>query len=283
MIFARASRVARTLLLALLALWLVGAAPAAEPEKPRLTFVVHPFDTPTRLYARFRPLCDYLSSALGRPVVLRVASTYEEQIEHIAEGKADLAYIGPTPYVRAHDRYAPVRLLAAEAENGKASYQSVIVVRTDSPVRQLADLRNRTVAFGADKSFSSFYIPRLMLQNAGVRLSDLKNYAYLGRHERVALAVLHKDFDAGGLRLEMAQQYLDRGLRIVTTSDPLPPHAIVASPKLAEPLAETVQKALIWPTPRGREAFKALGDEVSFVTITDKEYDLAREVVRRLE
>ncbi len=255
------------------------AAPTAEP----LAFIVHPFDTPSRLYQRFRPLCDYLQEVVGRPVVLRIASTYEEQIQHIAEGKADLTYIGPTPYVRAHDHYAPVRLLAAEAVRGRAFYRSVIVARRDGPIRSLADTRNRTMAFGADKSFSSFYIPRLLLQNAGVRLSDLKNYAYLGRHERVALAVLHRDFDAGGLRLEIAQQYLERGLRVIATSDPLPPHAIVARPGLPEPLAEAVRGALLTPNARGREAFAAMGEDVSFVPIRDSDYDLAREVVRALQ
>lgn len=259
-------------------------APAARAaDADPLAFVVHPFDTPSRLYQRFRPLCDYLQEVLGRPVTLRVASTYEEQIQHIAEGKADLTYIGPTPYVRARDHYGPVLLLAAEAEGGKASYQSVIVVRSDSPIRSLADIRNRTMAFGADKSFSSFYIPRLMLQNAGVRLSDLKNYAYLGRHERVALAVLHRDFDAGGLRLEIAQQYLDRGLRIVATSVPLPPHAIVARPGLPAPIAEAIRAALLNPSARGREAFRAMGAEVSFVPISDRDYDSAREIARTLQ
>ncbi len=269
------------LFLALLGLTTSGAY-AATAAKP-LVFVVHPFDTPSRLYQRFRPLCDYLQEVVGRPVDLRVASTYEEQIQHIAEGKADLTYIGPTPYVRARDHYAPVQLLAAEAEGGRAFYQSVIVVHRDSPVRSLANLRRRTMAFGADKSFSSFYIPRLMLQNAGVRLPDLKNYAYLGRHERVALAVLHRDFDAGGLRLEIAQQYLDRGLRIVAKSDPLPPHAIVARPGLEGPLAEAVRAALLAPNAHGREAFRAMGEDVSFVPINDSDYDLAREVVRTLQ
>lgn len=257
-------------------------ASAASPDES-LVFVVHPFDTPSRLYQRFRPLCDYLQEIVKRPVRLRVASTYEEQIQHIAEGKADLTYIGPTPYVRARDHYAPVRLLAAEAEGRQAFYQSVIVVRHDSPVRSLADIHNRTMAFGADKSFSSFYIPRLMLQNAGVRLSNLKNYAYLGRHERVALAVLHRDFDAGGLRLGIAEQYLDRGLRIVATSDPLPPHAIAASPTLSESIARTVRAALLTPNTRGREAFRAMGEDVSFVPIKDSDYDPAREVVRKIQ
>jgi phosphonate transport system substrate-binding protein len=273
----------RNTIIGLLAMALGAAAPSlasAEDDKS-LVFVVHPFDTPTQLYRRFRPLCDYLQETLGRPLTLRVASRYEEQIGYIADGRADLTYIGPTPYVQAR-KLAPVRLLAAEAENGKAFYRSVIVVRTDSPVRSLAGLKGRSMAFGAEESFSSSYIPRLLLQDAGVGLEDLGRHAHLGRHERVALAVLHRDFDAGGLREEIAQTYLDRGLRIVATSEPLPPHAIAASPQLPATLAEAARSALLQPTERGRQAFRALGDRISFVPVSDRDYNLARDVVRRL-
>lgn len=270
---------------AALCLFLLGMAmPQAFAEAGPLVLIVHPFDTPSRLYQRFRPLCDYLQEAIGRPVELRVASTYEEQIHSIATGKADLTYIGPTPYLRARDHYGgPVRLLAAEAVDGEAFYRSVIVTRGDSDIRTIADLRGRSVAFGAEMSFSSAFIPRLLLHQAGVALPDLASHAHLGRHERVALAVLHRDFDAGGLRLRIARQYLDRGLRIVAVSDPLPPHAIAARPGLPEPIAEAVRAALLQPRAGWREAFRALGEAVRFVPIADADYDLAREVVRTLQ
>ena len=60
-------------------------------------FVVHPYDTPTRIYTRFRPLTLYLGGVLGQPLRLVIARTYDEQIEMIASGRADFAYLGPTP------------------------------------------------------------------------------------------------------------------------------------------------------------------------------------------
>jgi hypothetical protein len=78
---------------------------AARP----FVFVIHPYDTPSRIYSRFRPLTLYLAGVLERPVQLLIASTYDEQITMIADGRADLAYLGPTPYIQARNR-APIRI-----------------------------------------------------------------------------------------------------------------------------------------------------------------------------
>lgn len=221
-------------------------------QQSGLALIVHPYDTPSRLVERFRPLCDHLSRALGMPVQLEIARSYVDQIRRITRGQADLTYIGPTPFLRAQTSYLSesdpkLKAIAAEVIGGEAAYRSVIVTRSDLPIHQPADLAGKLVAFGAPHSYSSHYVPRVMLMKSGIDLSRLQDYAYLDRHERVALAVLHGDFDAGGLRYGVAAQYLDRtpGLRIVATSPPLPPHLIVARPGLDEDLRKHIQKALL--------------------------------------
>lgn len=252
-------------------------ARAASPA----VFAVHPYDTPSRLYARFRPLTLYLGGALGRVMRLVIATTYDEQIEMVRTGRADFAYIGPTPYVRARAQ-APIRILAGEAEDGKAFYQSVLVVRADSPIRQVADLAGRRVALGDVISMSSALAPKQMLVQAGLNRSDLKEVAHLDRHERVALAVLHGDFDAGGLRRDIAETYLARGLRVLHSSPPLPPHVIVASAQVTARDAETVRQALLHPEAGGPEAFRALGPHTSFVPIEDAHFHTVRRMDKAL-
>jgi len=233
-----------------------GPAPVATPQQPppkaALVLLVHPFDTPSRLLERFNPITTHLSKALGKPVKLEIARTYIDQIRRVAEGRADLAYMGPTPLLRAQKFYlrnATQKLipLAEELIEGQAIYRSVIVTRKDGPVQRIEDLEGRLMAFGAHHSYSSHYVPRILLLQHGIDLYRLQDYAFLGRHERVALAVLHGDFDAGGLRLDVARQYLERepGLRILATSPPLPPHLIVASPRLAPATRQAVQQSLL--------------------------------------
>lgn len=250
----------------------------ARAGAPPAVFVVHPYDTPSRLYSRYRPLTLYLGGALGRPMRLVIATTYDEQIGMIADGRADFAYIGPTPYVRARAR-AKVEILAGEAENGQAFYQSALVVRADSPVQRVADLAGKRVAFGAEISMSSAVAPKQMLAQAGLTRADLAGITHLDRHERVALAVLHGDFDAGGLRLDIAKSYVPRGLRVLATSQPLPPHVIAASPKVTAADAEKVRQALLHPDNAGAESFHALGPRTNFSPVEDAHFH----AVRRME
>ncbi len=269
----------RRLLVCLPAMLGLVAARAASREG---VLVVHPFDTPTRIFTRFRPLTLYLSGVLGRPLRLVIASTYDEQIAMITDGRAQIAYMGPTPYVRARER-GRVEMLAGEAEGGQAFYQSAIVVRVDSPLQRVSDLKGRRMAFGAEISMSSSVAPKLMLAQAGVKLASLAGYSHLDRHERVALAVLHGDFDAGGLRLDIARAYLDRGLRILAISPPLPPHGIVAGPDLPAPARQQVRLALLHPDETGIAAMRALGEGISFAPVEDSHYDAVRRMLKRLE
>ncbi len=244
-------------------------------------FVVHPFDTPSRVFERFRPLTLYLAGAVERPMLLRIAATYEEQVTMIADGMAQFAYLGPTPYVAARQR-APIEIIAGETDNGRAFYQSVIVVRADSDIRALHDLRGRTLALGAEMSMGSSVAPKVMLAQAGVRLDELGGVTHVERHERVALSVLHGDFDAGGLRLDIARPYLARGLRVIATSQPLPPHVIAAAPGLPPALVRKARMALLYPDDTGLAALRALGEHIGFTAIDDGQFHAVRTMLRAL-
>ena len=268
----------RTLLAALPAMLFADLAAARTKD---WIFVVHPFDTPSLLFARFRPLTLYLGGVLGRPVRLVIAATYDEQIAMISDGRAQLAYLGPTPYVKARMR-SQIEILAGEAEGEQAFYQSAIVTRLDSAIQRLGDLKGRSLALGAEISMSSAVAPKMMLAQAGIRLTELGKVAHLDRHERVALSVLHGDYDAGGLRLDIARTYLPRGLRIVAISPPLPPHVIVASVSLPANAKQQVRIALLHPDDAGQQALQKLGDNIRFVEVNDGHFQSVRQMLKTL-
>jgi phosphonate transport system substrate-binding protein len=252
-------------------------------------FAVHPYDNPSRLLERFQPLCAYLTESLGRPVALYLAHSYNDQVRRITSGQVDLAYLGPTLYLRAQEHYLGSRtehnieILAGETIGEEIGYRTVVVALRSSPIQGLEDLRGRTFALGTHDSFGSHFVPRVMLLKAGLTLADLKDYAYLDRHERVALAVVHGDFDAGGLREDVALHYLDRGLKIVAHSPVLTPHVVVARPGLDRHLAEALRSALTDPSPTAGPAFAALGPGVGFASVDADAFDLARLTIRAME
>lgn len=81
-------------------------ASTPAPAPAALSFIVHPYDNPSRLVERFQPLCDFLAERLQTPVRLDIARSYVDQMRRITSGQADLSYIGPTPFLRAQNSYS---------------------------------------------------------------------------------------------------------------------------------------------------------------------------------
>lgn len=229
-------------------------APVAESAgaEPPLTFAVLPYTSPSRIAERFQPLAAYLEAGLGRRVKLHVSRDYAEPLRMLAEGRADLAYLGATGLIRLERRYPDgggFRPLAAEA-----GYRAAVVVRRESPHEALTDLGDETFAFGAYRSLSSHYAPRRLLADAGVHLADLADYEFLHRQGRVARSVIHGDYTAGAVNAALAGRFTGEGgeLRVLAESGPLPPPAVVAGPALSPGEADRVAALLREPLAGGR-------------------------------
>lgn len=88
-------------------------------------------------------------------------SNYETQVEAQFKGDIAFAWNSPLAWVRA-ERIARARgqqVQALAMRDSDIDLHSVLVVRTDSPAQGLADLRGRTVGFGAVDSPQATLIP----------------------------------------------------------------------------------------------------------------------------
>jgi phosphonate transport system substrate-binding protein len=116
----------------------------------------------------------------GLPFDYVLYSNYERQVEAQFDGTLHLAWNSPLAWVRA-DRIARSRKLQVEAvamRDTDCDLRSAIVVRFDSPVRTLADLRGKTVGMGALDSPQATLIPLDHLRSAGL----VKPRDFLLRH-----------------------------------------------------------------------------------------------------
>lgn len=97
-------------------------------------------------------------------------TNYERQVEAHVAGQIHVAWNSPLAWIES-ERVAAARGRRARAvamRDSDRDLTSVVVVRADSPVRGLADLRGRTVATGAADSPQAHLIPLLSLAEAGV-------------------------------------------------------------------------------------------------------------------
>ena len=240
-----------------------------------------PTEDALRMNQSFAPLCVFLGNALGRRLFIRLGESYEQAIEELGNGRALLSYQTPSTYVEAHERYG-VEPLVVPLAKGEPFYQSAIVVRSDSGINSLAELRGRRFAFGDAKSTGSKAMPESMLKEAGIGLRELAKHGFVGSHDNVAKAVLQKDYDAGGLMLTTAEKYTNQGLKILATSSRIPQFPLCASPRLAPAERERLVEALIGI--RDPQILAPLGAHVTgFARITDSDYDGVRAMLKRLK
>ena len=252
--------------------------PAETAEKMTIRFGVIPRFNPHVTYEYYQPLMDYLSRNTPFRFELRVGRTYLDTIEDLRKGTTDVAYLGGATYAIARHRFGARALVKPRNAEGGTTYRCFIIVRKDSPIRTIQDLRGKSVAFGARRATTGSLIPSYMLFGAGVTPNHLKVVKNLHNHEEVAKAVLKGIYDAGAVKDVVAWKYEAQGLRIIAESGELPNAPIAAGPSLPKDAEAAMVKALLsidGNSLEGKATLSQWGPELQhgFVPARGEEYD----------
>lgn len=266
----------------------VQAPTAKKTEAPALslTFGIYQSEKATVMYRTFTPvieaLTDAMESKLQRPVDVKlyIFNSYDEGIESLAAGKIDFVRFGPASYILAKEKQAGIQLIAMETENGDKRFKGAVLVRKDSPIQKLSDLKGKKFAFGDQNSTIGRYLIQAELVKAGITSSDLAGYKFLGRHDTVVKAVEVGDFDAGSAMLSIVEKANAKGaFRIIATFDN------VTKPWVARKGLDEATVGAI------RQSLCAIQDQAllkdlkisGFVPTSEKEFELVREGMKLAE
>ena len=253
-------------------------ATEASAQKP-LILAVHPYLPKDEIISRFKPLADYISRSIGRPVEVRVGRDYEEHIDAIGADSVDIAYMGPVPYVKLVAKYGKKPLLVRQVIDDQPFLKGEIIVRQDSSLQSLSELKGRRFIFADSDSTMGSVLPQKMLAQAGVPLTSLASYTFVEGHDNVAMAVLAGDYDAGAVKEETFQKYEPRGLRALAHVPSVFDHLFVTSTKLPTALVDSLRSLLLRlnDLPEDRPIMTAIHPNMTaFVSAKDSEYDNLR-------
>lgn len=151
-------------------------APPTAQARDELVFVFQKQKEPAALRDAAQRLSAALEQQLNRPVRVVVPLDYSASVQALVSGQADAAYVSSLPFLLAR-RDGGAELLLAEQRidaRGKArtDYDSVFVVRADSPLRRLQDLKSRApglrMVFTSPTSTSGYVFPYQRLIDLGV-------------------------------------------------------------------------------------------------------------------
>lgn len=252
--------------------------------KVSLALGLYPTEQPQNMVRELRPCLDfiqrYLEDALGESVEIKtqVGRDYRTALNSIVSGQVDIARLGGVSYVSSKEKDPGIQILAMENIDGSVRFSGVIVVREDSEITDISQLRGKTFAFVSDTSTLGRYFPQAFMLESGIHSRDLKEYAYLGRHEDVGRAVWAGRYDAGALTQRMFQQLVAKGmnLRVIGRYENVS-RAWVARSGLDPRVRDALREAFLRLD--DPEIFRALGFN-GFLPGDDSHYNKTRHIIK---
>lgn len=263
---------------------MTGMSEAYTPEKLRLGAVTGA--NPVYIVKQWRSLMASMEEATGLPVELVLRENYLDLLDAMKNGEVDLVEGGAFLYAQMHEKIG-AQILIGELRKASPYYHALIVVRSDSGIDSINDLRGKSFTFTDPDSASGYLYPRIMLADAGV--SDPENYfssTYFSRHHDIALnAILNGTVDAAGIGdffLPLLSKSDLKKIKIIARSEDIPAGPISYKPDLSQKIVDQLRPALIdLHTKLTPEQIKEMTVD-QFVPVSEDIYDPLRQKVRQL-
>jgi len=204
----------------------------AQPLSRALKISVFPCTDAANSFQKFHPLVTYLQQSSGLNISLVFHDDLAGYERALKNGGLDFVIQDPHVYVKLADEYNRAYILQALTLDKETTQSGVIIVRKDSGLKQIMDLKGKTVMFGSKLSSPRWIAARHLFQKNGFQIDrDLLDYSNKGCCEDVAFNVFLNVVDAGVVCDHFLQEHdsrqqelgLDAGqLVVIAETDPIP-------------------------------------------------------------
>ena len=257
------------LLAALLAATLACSGRGATPGgsgKDKLVIAVQPTNTAEALAADAKDIEKFLSDRMKRDVELVFPTSYAGVIESLRFGHAHAAFMSAWPLALAQKHagaevaLAEVREVLVDQQRVEAPYYySYWVVRKDSPITRIEELRGKKVSLPSQLSTSGYVAPVARLVELGLlpapadgTEADPKRFfadvalsgGYAQSWEALKAGQVDAAVIAGDVAEKLYREVLDN-TRVIEKQGPIPSHGVAFAKQLDEPTRTQLREALL--------------------------------------
>ncbi len=215
-----------------------------QDDYPEVSYGVISVETAVDTIKSQKKFVEYASKELGVEFKLFTAAEYAGIVNGLAAGQVHVGWLGASSFASTYMDCECVEPIAgAQNLQGGMGYNSVLIVKTDSPAQSHEDLKGKTVARNDPHSTSGFLIPTVSWYKMGTPIDEYFNSPLSGGHQQTIVGVLNGTYDGGftwttlndgfgAIRKMMDKGLLQRDqIRVIWTSPliPTPPVVILKS------------------------------------------------------
>ena len=217
---------------------------SAKPLRIAFASVISPIET----RKSYQEMVQYIAKKMGRPAVLIQRKTYEELNMLLGAGEADVAFVSTGAYT-SYNGMLPLELLAMVQTDNTVFYQAYIIVRSDSDIYDVGQLRGKTFAFTDPLSYSGrLAIDYMLLDDYGTTPEQFFHKCfYTFNHDKSIWAVINKLADGAGIDSQIyyfAQKSdpdIDQKIRIIRIMPPTPTGPVVMRQDLPQDVKDRLK------------------------------------------
>ena len=303
----RFKQVAKGIMGVMLAVALTGCASGNSKQedaaKEKLVVQFVPTNNDGTMEAKAKPFAEYLSKKLDRQVDVTLATDYSTIVEAMASGQVDIGIMPPAAYVQAKDMDAAEAILTSQLgdydqETGLPlegqltnTFKGEILVRADSGLNELTDLKGKKIATLSPNSASGYIYPVAEMKDAGVDPTTEATLTTVNDIPSEITAVLNGQMYAAfvfeGARNVFASSFADNDLFkelkvLYLTEGDIPNDAIAVQPKMDDALKKEIKDVFLnmKDDEEGAEAMSLWGHQ-GYEEAADSAYDTIREYTEK--
>ena len=263
-------------------LLLVALGTKGRAENQPLLFGVIIWRSPTLTAQFWNPILRHVSEKSGVSLQLKVAPTGPEHTAMVRRGELHFLYSNHN-FIRDNEEsgYRVFARPKGDAQSGE------IVVLKDSPIKTLADLEGREMAFPHTAAFLGYHLPMDALLRKGINITG----HFAGTQEGAMTQLKAGRVVAAGVNAEVMRAFAQReniAYRVLWSSDKFLNLALSAHPSVPADTVKAVRKAFLQMAddPEGAKVLAASaevlkqGSPLVFIAARDSEFENMRRFYR---
>ncbi|UKO95802.1 phosphate/phosphite/phosphonate ABC transporter substrate-binding protein [Nostoc sp. UHCC 0870] len=228
-----------------------------------------------------------LAEVLGINIELFPVENPTAAAPALLSGNLDLVFAGPSEYLILNSRAKAIPIISVKRKN----YHSIFIVRADSNIKTLAQLKGKTIAMRKVGSTSGHIAPTSLLIDAG--LDPKTDFKTVMLDNKGGKALKTGEVDAWSMSSDRYQSVLDseglsnKDFKIIFQGTELPSDVFVVSNQLASSFIETLrsqilknQDKLIQSMVTANANRKYVGSQMFLAN--DADYNMIREVYKKI-
>ncbi len=236
----------------------------------------------------FQPLVESLSKQLNVSIVLETTHDFASFWENVANQEYDIVHFNQYHYVKSHPNYG-YRVITRNVELGYSKIAGALLVRRDSQIKSLKDLKGKKIVFGGGRGAMQAYIATTyLLRQAGLNKGDYFEQFALNP-PKACIATFYRQAAAAGagnyvLELPHVKKQINTDeMKYLAVGESMAHLPWAVKQSMPDEQATKIKNALInlINSEKGKTILKS-AQITKFISSTDQDYDAHRTIIKNV-